>query len=674
MRIPNVCAGLGLLLASLSVPATPNFLIILTDDQRFDTLWAMPVVQSRLVDHGTSFTNAYVSTPQCCPARASILSGGFYAHNTGVLTIDPPNGGWEHMDDTNTIATQFQAAGYKTGMVGKYFNRYDYNHIAPGWDRFNPHPTIDTEVLQNKALSFLNEVGEQPFLLYFATVAPHHPATPAPQDQALFPDYVYRERGFNETDFSDKPSWVGGGPPYYPPYNSSQAEEDEFHRDQLRTLQGVDRAVDALLNRLQEQGKLDNTYVIFTSDNGFMWGEHGLFAKNRPYEESIRVPFVIAGPGIPVRSDPSLLVIDLDIAPTLRDLAGLDPLATDGRSLEPLLMDPAAAWREDFLIEEYRKGTLDSFFMGTPWAGIVSRGPDGYWKFIEYAGGQQELYDLDADPFELDSLHADPNRAAVKTRLAARLDQERGLAIISSHGMGSLWALLGQPYSYPVQAWGGDGNYSWSVQSGTLPPGTALDPVTGEIAGIPTELGEFTVTVRVQDSRLATHSGLPQSVVQEILFTVYTDDADQDGLTDAVELLLGTDPDNPDTDGDGIRDGDELAFDGTPGSYQPGQDLDPLNPDSDGDGYRDGTELALGSNPLDASNLPAKGDLDGDRTIGIADLVEMVALVLGFTSPADAQQLATADIAPLVNGRTAPDGRIDSGDLLLLARIVAGRL
>lgn len=156
--------------------------------------------------------------------------------------------------------------------------------------------TFDDQLLSSQAIEFLDLHGDAPFFLYIAPYAPHFPAIPSPEDSELFADYVYRERGYGETDLSDKPGWVvQGARSYNVGRFGSMEQQDAFHRDRLRTLQGVDRLVEQVVDWLDDNDKLENTIVFYTSDNGFLLGEHGLFEKNIPYQESIRVPLVVRG-------------------------------------------------------------------------------------------------------------------------------------------------------------------------------------------------------------------------------------------------------------------------------------------------------------------------------------------------------------------------------------------
>ena len=202
------------------------------------------------------------------------------------------------------------------------------------------------------------------------------------------------------------------------------AVADEIHRNQLRSLQAVDRAVGAIVAKIAALGQLEQTVFVFTSDNGFLWGEHGLIAKIRPYEESIRVPLVVVVPGIPPRTEEQLVAVNLDIGPTLFDLVGIAH-ATDGISLLPLLQVPQYPWRTDVLIH--------SFDPLGGWAGLRTKDGAAEWKYVEYAAtGERELYDLVHDPYEEHNQAALPELQPLLEQFAQRLDELKGLAMISA--------------------------------------------------------------------------------------------------------------------------------------------------------------------------------------------------------------------------------------------------
>lgn len=402
-------------------PQRLNFIIILTDDMRWDNLWAMPITQNRL--QGVTFDNAFTTTPVCCPARASILTGQ-YVHNHHVLNNAI---GRSALNELDTLATNLQRAGYRTGFTGKYMHGYQPGYVPPGWTKFvageNGGMLLDWWHLHNvttgqsgpdapgagglydtdryitlhhqdAALSFLDQHGREPFFLFVSTYAPHDPETPLPEDMGLFTNYLYRGRSYGEADMSDKPAWLQAAA-----LMDASRNDDERHRNILRSLQPVDRMVGAIMDRLAALGVLDKTVIIFASDNGVSWGEHGIYDKGTPYEEAIRVPLIVSVPGIPARRETKIALL-IDLAPTIYELAGVSHDA-DGKSLLPLLTNPATEWRTDFMIEAY--GYLEwRFPTDGIWRGVRSE----RWKYVEWHNGEVELYDLTNDPFELENIAA----------------------------------------------------------------------------------------------------------------------------------------------------------------------------------------------------------------------------------------------------------------------------
>jgi N-acetylglucosamine-6-sulfatase len=429
----------------------PNVVVVLTDDQRWDTLHAMPEVQARLMARGTTFTNAFVTTPVCCPSRASILSG-LYAHNHGTHTIGPPDGGAPGFvgPDGSTLATWLRDAGYRTGLFGKYMNGYPALgpprrptwYVPPGWtdwaamlrpqyfdyELVTVHGLLEahgaapadysTDVTAAKALAFVDAAiaSGEPFFVFFAPFAPHvserFVATPAPRHAGRFADLPpWRPPSFNEPDVSDKPAWIRETPPLS---GAVQVLVQTNRRRGYESLLAVDEAVAALLDRAEVAGLGDETVVLYTSDNGFAHGEHRQRAKLCPYDECLRVPFVLRAPDVaaPGTTD-DRLVENVDVAATVAALVGVappDPI--DGRSLVPALLGDEAPWRDDVLVEQWQ------VFENTP-AYFAVR--SARWKYVEQrTTGEAELYDLDADPFELESRADDPLLADLRAALRAR--------------------------------------------------------------------------------------------------------------------------------------------------------------------------------------------------------------------------------------------------------------
>jgi N-acetylglucosamine-6-sulfatase len=414
----------------------PNILLVLTDDQSASTVSKMPAVKTKLRAKGLSFENAFISTPVCCPSRATIMTGR-YAHNHGVWFNSEPRGGAEGFKDRglaqDTIATSLKREGYATGLFGKYFNGYGNNHyVPPGWERWfafagsNREDSYEissegevrtvsrdewhpTDLIADRAGEFVKAHAGEPWFAYVAPHDPHGPYHPAPRHSHDFDGVELPDKPSFDTVDPSQPSYVRDQPPL------SEDERGELQRTysyKLEALQTVDDLVAGLTETLEETDQLENTYIVFATDNGYMLGEHRLTQKGKPYEESIRTPLLIRGPGVPAGETRTQLVSNVDLAPTFADLAGAEPPAKpDGRSLVPLLSgDPPASWRETLLLERRSKGLS--------WTGVrTSR-----YAYFEYEEtSEKELYDLEADPHQLESIHrsADP---ALLSRLRARLE------------------------------------------------------------------------------------------------------------------------------------------------------------------------------------------------------------------------------------------------------------
>jgi N-acetylglucosamine-6-sulfatase len=431
-------------------PLRPNLIVVVTDDMAAEDLDHLPRIKSLLVDRGATFTRAFVTDSVCTPSRASILTGR-YPHNHGALDNTPPLGGFKKFREDGrealTFATWLQAAGYRTALVGKYINGYpgaDHRYVPSGWDEwyalFFPEPYYDyevnhhgllerhgdqppdyqTDVLAARAVDFVSQLptgGErQPFLLYLAPHAPHQPDRPATRHETAFAGLrAPRPPSFDEEDVSAKPGWVRAQARLTPEVVD---RIDDLYRRRLRTLLAVDEMVERILHAVAARGELDSTYVFLTSDNGFQLGAHRLdHGKGDAYEESIRVPLVVRGPGVrPGTCEEP--VLNIDYAPTLAELAGTAaPAGVDGRSFVPLLHGRAPGggkWRTDFLVEHW---TADEGGI-PPYSALRSSS----YLYVEYPEEERELYDLRADPYELHNVHAaaDPSlRERLSRRLAA---------------------------------------------------------------------------------------------------------------------------------------------------------------------------------------------------------------------------------------------------------------
>lgn len=406
----------------------PNFLIIITDDQRFDTMQYMPNTQELIFDQGVTFSKGYVTTPFCCPSRASILTG-MYAHNTWVKTN-------EDTLEFKTVVEDVKRNGYFTGLVGKYLNswkgetRPEYDFWVSFWggtlkDYYDPDLDVNgtwskqtgysTYLFRDYALQFLDQASSQskPFLFIYSVNAPHAPFTPAKEDRALYQDLPpFRPENFNEEDISDKPTSIS---------NQSLLNDEEIQiientrRRQILTLTALDRTIPDIINKLKEIGELDNTVIIFLSDNGKHWGEHRLTSKSSAYEESVKVPFALRYPDlVPVPFvDTENLVANIDIAPTIYELSETKmPDTVDGLSLVGLL-NGTTKWRDMLLLEAW------------PDRGAWTAVHTGDSIYIETENDLSEFYDLTIDPFQMDNMINEPQYQETIAQLKQYLEEER---------------------------------------------------------------------------------------------------------------------------------------------------------------------------------------------------------------------------------------------------------
>ncbi len=507
-----------------------SILLVVTDDQRWDSLWAMPRLQAHLVSPGLQLEQAYVTTPLCCPARGSLLSGGFLPHDSGVFANTSPNGGVLSFDDTNSVAVRFHEAGYRTGMMGKYLNEYTFEapYIPPGWDHFavpvvrgdwfaydaatggidregtlTPVEQYCTDYVRDQALAFLEDLESEPFLLWLNFFASHDPSSPDTQDDDAYDGYAWRGGAFNEDLMEDKPSHMQALEPLT---DEDIAEGDELYEDAMESLLSVDRALETLIETLDALGRLDDTAIIFTSDNGFLWGEHRAYSKGYPYQEALRVPLVVHLPGGATGLDEDHLVaITLDVPATLYDIAGIDA-PTTGMSLLPLLLgQEPEAWRDSVPLEAYSLGVCPDY------AGLVSE----RWKYVEYTNGEKELYDLHDDPFETRNLASDGAYTDTMAELSERVDAHRGLAIVTER----VRAVAGEPVDVSLEAWGGTPPYTWSWTEGDGPAGLSLAS-DGRVTGTPETAGSDMISVQVSDASSSPYHGGPQVYERALWFGV----------------------------------------------------------------------------------------------------------------------------------------------------------
>lgn len=449
---------------------SPNIIVILTDDLDYKMMPFMKNTNTLIGEQGATFTNYFVTSAVCCPSRASMFCGQ-YPHNTNILDNFP---GFKkfYLDkkEDDTFAVWLKNAGYETALIGKYLNYYPvpvgWNYIPPGWTEWDVflHQTIgggggplyndyrlnengrtveypisagnySTDVIKKKSLDYINKNIEDgsPYFLLISVYAPHGPSDPAPRHADMFADLEYpKGPAFDEQDVSDKPAALQDLALDGDIYDAGDA--NNLFRKRARTVLAVDELVAEVMQVLEQNGQLDNTYVIFTSDNGFHMGEHKLpSGKGTPYEEDIHVPFFIRGPGIQAGSEITQMTANVDLAQTFADMANASPLdLADGRSFLPLLqpqLDSAMEWRKALLIEkgypepissssqlvsfdtpqepqvqvEYPDSIYDEYLRkvgGGIYQGIRAE----TFIYVEYENGEIEYYDLLNDPYQLNNI------------------------------------------------------------------------------------------------------------------------------------------------------------------------------------------------------------------------------------------------------------------------------
>lgn len=445
-KVVVVGVVVGFLAATCTTPSDgqvderPNILLVITDDQDFRSLWVMPTVKE-LVQRGTKFTRAFAPVSNCCPARATIFTGQ-YAHNHDVTRSTGTDAYPQFLDEEpRALPVALQQAGYETALVGKYLNGYPVDApVPPGWDHWwatisslkyiDPDVNIDgtatqqkghvTELLTETAVDTVRRFGSRPWFLVVSHTAPHYSGG---EDRMDGPVTIWHQDDFpwvsgprlpsvNEEDVSDKPGFIR--------WRSLLSADElrrigEHHRRRLRSLADVDDSLTMILNEVRDRDELDNTLIIFISDNGFMAGHHRLkTGKEVAYEESVRIPMVIAGPSVPEGRRRSGLVGLHDLAPTILDVAGGTPLLEpDGVSLADDWVPP----KDRPLLLSRRNSSTRSW--ARYWAVRTFR-----YLWVEYDNGDRELYDLKYDPYQEVSRHDDPgleNRRRLMTEYLDRL-------------------------------------------------------------------------------------------------------------------------------------------------------------------------------------------------------------------------------------------------------------
>lgn len=437
----------------------PHVVLITADDQTVADMRWLPRTRRVLGDHGVTFRNMVAPHPNCCPSRAQLLTGQ-YAHNNGVRTNGPPHGGHQALTADTALPVWLQEAGYLTAFTGKYLHGYDESDpVEPGWTVFRPvvskslsdyysiveydhgvvrpaRPEVyHTRHVAGRSVEMIGDLAAtgRPFFLWSSYLAPHGScATTEEKDCSGPPEAEPRYAGirggvrlpsldspsFNEKDLSDKPRRLRGRPLVSP------AEQQQLFTARLRALASLDDAVVRTVRALARAGVLDDTVVMFTSDNGYLFGEHRLEGKNVAYEEAIRVPLLVRGPGVPAGERRDQTVAMIDLAPTIARLAGATPrVRPDGIDLWRYATRDGAQGDRALLVQ----------------AGSRAPDPARAWQFRAVRTSRytyvdwprslpDELYDRELDPFQVRSVERDRSYARVRRSLRRLLEGLSGCA------------------------------------------------------------------------------------------------------------------------------------------------------------------------------------------------------------------------------------------------------
>ncbi len=454
-------------------PTRPNIVFILTDDLSMDLLPYMPQVQGLQAD-GMTFNNYFVSDSLCCPSRSSIFTGDF-PHDTGVYTNTGAMGGvrafFDNGDQNHTFNLALQRNGYRTALMGKYLNGYlqgpdrspvGSTYVPPGWTEwavagwgyreFNYRLNIDgtlhyfghrpedylTDVIARRGVHFINRsvaLGK-PFFLELSTFAPHTPYVPAPRDARRFPGLMApRPPSFNVLP-SDPPAWLANRPPLT---RHQIRRINQAFRRRAQAVQAVGDMINQVQTALADHGLTNDTYIVFSSDNGLHTGEYRLTpGKLTAFDTDIHVPLIVSGPGVPVDTSTNAMTQNVDLAQTFAAVGG-STMSTDGQSLLGLMRGEIPGdWRNAVLVEHHGpkpdRGDPDEQdrSSGNPPSYEAMRTP--HFLYVEYVDGEREVYDLRTDPYELHNL--------LPTLTATQLDHLHAelLRLEECHGAGSCWA------------------------------------------------------------------------------------------------------------------------------------------------------------------------------------------------------------------------------------------
>jgi arylsulfatase A-like enzyme len=417
----------------------PSFIVVIDDDLNTRSLVELPDLVGLVGESGTDFHCAFATTPLCGPSRVSFLTGR-YAHNHGITDNLSAASKFSAAGDSDCLPVWLHRAGYRTGLIGKYLTNYqDAAYIPPGWTswysvlgRFEEMRVSDngTETLcpghtaityGERAESFLTGTPPtQPFFLWIGVNAPHDPPEVEPRYEAEFASAVlprppsFNAFGRNEVD------WLAAKPPLTP---EQIAAAEVNHRDRLRAMLSVRDLLARLIASLQAIGRLDSTYIVLTSDHGYHQGQHRMLpGKMTPFDEDIRIPMMVRGPNVTAGQVRTELVANIDLAPTIAELArAARPAWVDGRSFAALLGAEPVVWgRRQVGIEAWGTRSRNPVIPGAPdYFGLRSE----LYRFVEYATGETEWYRLDLDPHELKNKPraANPDNFDSLRRTAARI-------------------------------------------------------------------------------------------------------------------------------------------------------------------------------------------------------------------------------------------------------------
>lgn len=426
-----------------ATPTRPNFVVILIDDLRADSLGCTghPFAETPHIDalarDGMLFRSAFVTTPICLPSRASFLIGR-YAHNHGVTF-----GGNENQigQTLGSFTLLLQAGGYETAFMGKWHVGGDAGPRA-GFDRWvsfsgqgeyvDPKLNIDgqsvqvsgylTDILTDHAVTFLQQPYERPFLLWVSHKGVHAPFIAAERHRELYSDIAIPRAASVRDDLKAKPALTRPGVPLQSG-DSDLDTSDDLVRNQLRCLASVDDSVGRIVAAIDAAGRREDTLVLFTSDNGYFWGEHGLGGKHGPYEESVHIPLIVRYPRhIAPGKVRDGLVLNVDVAPTLHELSGLAArfphYPFDGTSLVPMFSEDRDLRPAVLLEYQFNRGQTPRF---PTWQAVRTR----EWKYIHYPDNPawDELYQLSADSLEMSNRIAEPSAAATLKKMEAELER-----------------------------------------------------------------------------------------------------------------------------------------------------------------------------------------------------------------------------------------------------------